>query len=211
MMIIPALSIRRGKAVVRSGDIYEPMKPSDPVKAMAALSKDYETILVLDLDAIEGKEPQFKILQKLAEEDSELWFDVGLDSPNELYDPFMSGAVRLLACSKRLSNLDALVKIAELSPDVIISLEFHDGCLLWGDHECPLPDDVLTFAKEHGYSEVIIADFGMSGSDASGAALQKAMDLGFKVYVAGSLPPREGVAGQIVSASKLMGEMDGGT
>jgi uncharacterized protein related to proFAR isomerase len=210
MMTIPALSIRRGKAVLRSGERYEPMDFPDPLYVLKRLAKGHETILVLDIDAIEGKEPQFKVLQKLANEDSELWFDVGIDGPNELYDPFMSGAVRLLACSKRLSSFDALAKIAELSPDVIISLEFHDGCLLWGDHECPAPADVLAFAKEHGYTELIIAEFGHSGSDAATAALQKALEMGFKVYVAGSLAPREGVAGQVVSASKLMGETDGG-
>ncbi|MBI5000137.1 MAG: hypothetical protein HZB92_01215 [Euryarchaeota archaeon] len=210
MMTIPALSIRRGKAVQRSGDRYEPMDFPDPLYVLKRLAKEHETILVLDLDAIEGQEPQFKVMQKLSEGDSDLWFDVGIDGPNELYDPFMSGAVRLLACSKRLPDLDALAKIAEISPDVIISLEFHDGCLLWGGHECPKPEDVLAFAKEHGYAELIIAEFGQSGSDAAGSALKKALETGFKVYVAGSLQPCEGVAGQIVSASKLMGEKDGG-
>jgi uncharacterized protein related to proFAR isomerase len=210
MMTIPALSIRRGKAVLRSGEQYKPMDFPDPLYNLKMLAKDHPTILILDLDAIEGHEPQFKVLQKLASEDSELWFDVGLDGPNELYDPFMAGAVRLLACSKRLAGLDVLERIAEMSTDVILSLEFHDGCLLWGDHECPKPEDVLAFAKKHEYSELIIAEFGASGSDSASATLQKALDMGFKVYVAGSLQPREGAAGQIVSASKLLGEKDGG-
>ncbi|MEW5937068.1 MAG: HisA/HisF-related TIM barrel protein [Candidatus Thermoplasmatota archaeon] len=213
MKLIPALSVRGGEAVSREGEGYAPLSMGgSATEILRALAAAHDTVLVLDLDAIEGREIQFRLLRQMSEEDCDLWLDAGIDGPNALYDPFIAGAVRIVLGTKRLTSLDAVVKIIELSEDVLPSLEFHDGMLLWGDAGHPDPHDLLSFMQEAGYKEVMVAELG-AAPEISRNAAAAAAEMGFAVYVGGALNPFASelkAVAKIVSASRVLEGMDEG-
>ncbi|MFH0816697.1 MAG: HisA/HisF-related TIM barrel protein [Methanobacteriota archaeon] len=195
---IPAISVMRGGAVFRKGDEYEYAgRPSEMVEK---LGKRFERILLVDIDALEGREPQFSLFQELSEGDAELWLDTGAQVAGDLVHPFVTGASAVVVGTKSLRTLDAFQLMFKVSGDVVPSVELNGGELVWCKGEPPSAEELLKHLKELGFSKIIVADLGRSpGTPLDERPIMAAVALGFDVYAAG------GVTSADVAALESMG------
>jgi uncharacterized protein related to proFAR isomerase len=207
---IPAVSIMRGGAVVSDGGGYAYVgRPADIIEA---LSKDFESVLVVDIDALEGREPQLALVQELSEGDAELWLDTGAQCAGDLVHPFVAGATTIVVGTKSMRCLDAYGQIYKVSGSVVPSLDFSGDEMVWAGDAAPEPKALMAHLKELGFERLIVADL----KRAQGGALPEglvanAVGMGFSVLVAGSVTERDiptleaiGASGAIMELKPLM-------
>jgi len=209
---IPAISILRGEAVFRKGEKYEPA--GKPAELIEKLGKRFERILIVDIDALEGREPQFSLFQELSEGDAELWLDTGAQVAGDLVHPFVTGASAVVVGSKCLRNIDAYKLMFKVSGDVVPSVEIRRGELVWCKGTPPTVDGLLEHLRGLGFSKIIIADLGrIPGAPLDEKPIRAAVALGIEVYAGGGvtsadIPALEaiGVKGAILDLRSVLAE-----
>jgi len=145
MELIPVLDILQGQAVhARRGarDQYRPVEsallPGRPGDALGLAQAYRETLeaascYVADLDAIQGGEPQWSLIEALADPQwgfgSGLLVDAGLTSPAQVEGLIGAGADTLVAGLETLPGFSELAAIVREAGDtrVIFSLDLIDG------------------------------------------------------------------------------------
>lgn len=187
MDLIPAVSIYQGRVVVAEQNDYKDM--GDAVSVVRALSKTYPKIIIIDIDAIEGSEPQLDLIQELSEEDAELWLDTGAQCADDLVHPFVAGATVVVAGTKAVRDLEAFKEMHRVSGEVVPSLEIREGKVVWGGEDAPTPDEVLASLKDFGYKRIAIADFGRRAAQSKleSELIKKAAEMGFEVFAGGGV------------------------
>lgn len=196
---IPAISILRGEAVFRKGEKYEPA--GKPAEIVEKLGKRFERILLVDIDALEGREPQFSLFQELSEGDAELWLDTGAQVAGDLVHPFVTGASTVVVGSKCLRTLDAYKLMFKVSGDVVPSVEIRGGELVWCRGTPPTVEGLMEHLKGLGFAKIIIADLGRSpGAPLDEKPIKEAVALGFEVYVAGGIASADTAALETLGA-----------
>jgi uncharacterized protein related to proFAR isomerase len=208
---IPAISIMRGGAVVSDGGRYTYV--GRPAEVLERLGRDFERVLIVDIDALEGREPQLALVQDLSDGSAELWLDTGAQCAGDLVHPFVAGATTVVVGTKSMRCLDAYGQIYKVSGDVVPSLDFRDGKLIWAGEEAPELKDLMSHLKELGFSRVVVADLGRkAGGPLREGPIREAVQMGFEVLVAGGiadadLPALEalGAKGAILDLRSVIG------
>jgi len=139
MEIIPVIDIRQGQvvhAVKGQRQNYHPLQtslcesnsPEDIVQAFIS-SYPFKTIYIADLDAIEGRTNNSKIIKQLHESFQSLtfWVDQGLSSSTDLKNQCCGEHV--IGSETKISP-DMLNEIITLIPDIILSLDFQMNTFL---------------------------------------------------------------------------------
>ncbi len=208
---IPAISIMRGDAVASDGGQYANV--GRPADILAKLGKDFERVLLVDIDALEGREPQLALIQDLSEGNAELWLDTGAQCAGDLVHPFVAGATTVVVGTKSMRCLDAYGQIYKVSGDVVPSLDFREGKLIWAGDDAPELKDLMSHLKELGFTRIIVADLGRrTGEPVRDGPIGEAVQMGFDVLAAGGvtdadLPALEalGVKGAILDLRSVVG------
>ena len=156
MQIIPVIDVRHGVAVHASGGRREHYRPlatpladgSEPVAVARGLMSLYAfpALYVADLDAIEGREPNAEILDRLAAgvPGTEFWIDAGDRASAFEANPAQRGRVSVLG-TESMRDEDDLAALSRLpAGGTILSLDFRgdrflgpagvlEACASWPD------------------------------------------------------------------------------
>lgn len=92
------------------------------------LFKDFEKIYILDLNGILNYKPQLSLIKKVAS-NGDIWIDTGVRYSDDIIDPLITDAKRIIVSSKTLLNFDELNKASELSEEVIFGIDYHNGII----------------------------------------------------------------------------------
>ena len=132
-LVIPAVSLRRGRVVVVNKGRYEPLTAVDDRELTiydfaSMFLEDYSTIMVLDIDGIERRRPQLTQVQTIAPVKN-VWWDPGVRNLEDMMDTFTAGANRVVVGTKTIWNLEELKACQEFSADYVLSMDWADGIL----------------------------------------------------------------------------------
>ncbi len=215
--IVPSLTILAGRLVVAREGSYHVLRKaereigfSDLVKS---LSEEFDAIHLVDLESITEGKAQLSTLRDAAE-DVEVWYDGGFASSEEIFDPIMMGAAKIVIGTKSLMDLNMLLDCFELTPNVVFEMDYHNGIM------SPTPeisgmgiDRLIEKVRSIGISEMIVADFGRmeEKGDLDFSLLEHTMKKGMRTYVAGNITPTDlpiladmGAAGAIMKLESVI-------
>ena len=136
MLIIPVIDISQGVVVqATKGDrkSYKPIKSSisdnpDPESILTSYLKLYpfKIIYIADLDAIESKKNQSKLINRLTSKykDCEFWLDAGIE---QIYNKFQykSNNLRYILGTENEFSIDEFRKLIDNNPEIILSIDIN--------------------------------------------------------------------------------------
>jgi HisA/HisF family protein len=173
LKIIPVLDVKDGRAVhavAGRRDDYRELRSvlhpdADPV-ALARAIRDTlgaREIYLADLDAIEGREPNRAVVERVHELGPRLWLDVGLTAAADARSWRGLASASLIAGTETLDGIHALEGLLSLlGPErLILSLDLRGGRLLarstadWPDRD---PLALWSAAWERGVRRVLVLD-----------------------------------------------------
>jgi phosphoribosylformimino-5-aminoimidazole carboxamide ribonucleotide (ProFAR) isomerase len=164
-LVIPAVSLKRGRVVVVNQGKYEPLTDVDDRELTLydfteMFLEDYSTLLVLDIDGIERRRPQLPLMQTIAPLKN-VWWDPGVRSLEDMMDAFTAGANRVVVGTKTIWNLRELMECQDFSADFVLSLDWSDGILSRDAHISQVdPIDLLSQLHEAGLRRVLFSQYG---------------------------------------------------
>ena len=131
--IIPAISILNAAVVIADNERYVPLSecdalPDDPLDVVEKLSTTYKKMLLLDINAIEGRLPQMEVIQDMPDT-TEIWVDGGIRKADDIYDFFMSGADRVVVSTKSMRGLSEIEKMLDISDELILEIAIQGGVI----------------------------------------------------------------------------------
>lgn len=192
-LVIPAVSLKRGKVVVVNKGRYEPLTDVDDreltVYDFASMFlEDYSTILVLDIDGIERRRPQLTQVQTIAPLKN-VWWDPGVRNLDDMMDTFTAGANRVVVGTKTIWNLQELEACQEFSADYVLSLDWADG-ILSPDANISQADPIsfLKLMHEGGVRRVLFSQLGRvkTGSRIDAGFVREMSEVTRRLYMGGS-------------------------
>ncbi len=89
--------------------------------------KDFDAVLVFDIDGIEGGRPQFDEAARLEGSPLEVWWDAGVRDTNDVIGILTSGAHKALVSTRSLTSAKEIAKSVELSDSVVFEVVVRDG------------------------------------------------------------------------------------
>jgi len=185
MRVIPVLDLKAGLAVAAGGgdrDAYpllsgtpEACNPLAWARRFAALLQEAQVpepapLYVADLDAIEGAEPHYELLQSIAEIGLGLWIDAGVIDSGDVPPLFEAGAEAVVVGLETISSPEALASIVALfGPDrILFSLDLKGGRPLTApDATWPSDDDpgaIALTAIRGGIRRLLLIDLDRVGT-----------------------------------------------
>jgi phosphoribosylformimino-5-aminoimidazole carboxamide ribotide isomerase len=172
------IDVLRGEAVhaVRGErNQYKPLKSvlaasSDPFDVAVTFKKlGFAELYVADLDAILKNQPNYELIQHIAEAtELRLMVDAGVTDLERAKELLANGVSKVVVGTETLRNLDFVEKaVCSLGGDrVVVSLDLKNGQLL-GNFVFDKPSDPLTLVKKFqktGLTQMIILDLARVGS-----------------------------------------------
>jgi len=192
-LVIPAVSLRRGKVVVVNKGRYEPLTDVDDRELTlydfaSMFLEDYTTILVMDIDGIEQRRPQLSQMQTIAPMKN-VWWDPGVRSLEDMMDAFTAGAHRVVVGTKTIWNMKELMACQEFSADYVLSLDWADG-ILSQDANIAQADPIsfLKLMHEGGVRRVLFSQLGRvkAGSRIDSSFVKEMAGVTRRLYLGGS-------------------------
>jgi phosphoribosylformimino-5-aminoimidazole carboxamide ribonucleotide (ProFAR) isomerase len=192
-LVIPAVSLRRGKVVVVNNGKYEPLTDVDDRELTiydfaSMFLEDYSTILVLDIDGIEQRRPQLTQVQTIAPVKN-VWWDPGVRNLDDMMDAFTAGAHRVVVGTKTVWDLQELKSCQEFSADYVLSLDWADG-ILSRDANIGQADPIsfLKMMHEGGVRRVLFTQLGpvKAGSRIDVDFVEEMSQVTRRLYLGGS-------------------------
>lgn len=192
-LVIPAVSLRRGRVVVVNKGKYEPLTDVDDRELtlydfISMFLEDYSTILVLDIDGIERRRPQLTQVQTVAPVKN-VWWDPGVRNLDDMMDAFTAGANRVVVGTKTVWNLQELKECQEFSGDYVLSLDWADG-ILSRDANISQADPIsfLQMMYEGGVRRVLFSQLGRvkAGSRIDTGFVKEMAAVTRRLYLGGS-------------------------
>jgi phosphoribosylformimino-5-aminoimidazole carboxamide ribotide isomerase len=183
MRLIGVVDLLAGRAVhARAGrrETYQPVgaisgSPIEPGNA-AALARVYierfglDGLYVADLDAIEGRRPQWTSVDTLASLGAPLWLDAGVSSLEQAHAALGRGATRVIVGLETLRSEAALADICRHAGKerVVFSLDLRDGAPMTTIPSMSGLDalSIATLAAEAGAGTLIVIDLARVGTGA---------------------------------------------
>jgi phosphoribosylformimino-5-aminoimidazole carboxamide ribonucleotide (ProFAR) isomerase len=164
-LVIPAVSLMKGRVVVVNQGAYEPLTDIDNrdltlYDFAEMFLEDYGTVLVLDIDGIERRRPQLPIIQTIAPLKN-VWWDPGVRNLEDMMDAFTAGANRVVVGTKTIWNREELTECQSFSRDFVLSVDWSDG-ILSQDATISQADPVDFLREMHGEGvrRVLFSQFG---------------------------------------------------
>lgn len=179
MAILPVLDLLGGQVVRGIGGRRHEYRPivsklvdsSDPLQVAEAMRErfDFTEFYVADLDAIQGREPQYDVIRRLQQHAFDLWIDAGVASVSSPAFSLLQELirVRLIVGLETISGPDALAQVfqASLMNRVVFSLDLQNGKPL-GNPSAWKTDDAWAIAcraLEIGVTSLIVLDLARVG------------------------------------------------
>ena len=163
MKLIPAMSILHGRIAIVNGGRYEYLQNSEgefrnPVKLARELPGD--EIFIMDIDGLERSSPNLKTIKKIAAF-KDIWLDAGSQDSEDMMDLFVSDAAEVVLGTKALESLEELRDAAEMSAQIIFSIDY-DGRILSPVDEINSMDisGIIDAVKDFRIDTVILMDLG---------------------------------------------------
>ena len=163
MKQIPAISIlHRRVAIVENGK-YKYLQNSDgKFRNPKNLAQELESgvIFILDIDGLERSSPNLATIKKIAAF-KDIWLDAGAQDIEDMMDLFVSDASEVILGTKSLSDLKELQDAAEMSEQIIFSIDY-DGKILSPDPKIAKMsiDQLLDAVKDFKLDSAIFMDLG---------------------------------------------------
>ena len=202
--------------VAREGSYHVLRKDNEEIEFLdlvKSLVEKFDAIHLVDLESITKGKTQLSAIRDAAEE-LEVWYDGGFASSEEIFDPIMMGAGKIVVGTKSLMDLNMLLDCFELTPNVIFEMDYHNRIM------SPTPeisgmgvDRLIEKVRSIGISEMIVADFGRmeERGDLDFSLLKRTIKKGMRTYVAGNITPTDlpilkeiGAAGAIMKLESVM-------
>jgi phosphoribosylformimino-5-aminoimidazole carboxamide ribonucleotide (ProFAR) isomerase len=164
-LVIPAVSLKKGRVVVVNAGQYEPLTDVDDRELslydFSELFLDrYETVLVLDIDGIERRRPQLPLIQTVAPLKN-VWWDPGVRNLEDMMDAFTAGANRVVVGTKTIWSKKELKACQEFSADFVLGLDWSEGILSRDATISQVdPIDFLQEMHKAGVRRVLFSQFG---------------------------------------------------
>jgi len=165
-LVIPSVSLMRGRVVVVNKGRYEPLTDADDKEItlpsfVEMYLGEYRTICVIDIDGIERGRPQLGQVG-LISRDKNVWYDPGARDAGDMADAFMAGAGRVIVGTKTLRGKDELAGCQEASADFVLGLDFAGGRILSRDATISQADplELLDSLREAGMRRVLFTQYG---------------------------------------------------
>ncbi len=192
-LLIPAISLRKGRVVVVNQGRYEPLTDIDDRELtlydfVAMFLDDYSTILVMDIDGIERRKPQLTQVQTVAPLKN-VWWDPGVRSMEDMMDTFTAGANRVVVGTKTIWNLEELKACIEFSADFVLGLDWSDGILCRDANISQAdPVDFLRDMHDEGVRRVLFSQLGRvrSGSRIDTAFVKEMSEVTRRLFLGGA-------------------------
>jgi phosphoribosylformimino-5-aminoimidazole carboxamide ribotide isomerase len=180
MRIIGVLDLRNGRAVhARAGqrDRYAPVQsvageaidPGD-ARALASIYRDrfgLSELYAADLDAIEGRTPQDRLVSSLAVYGA-LWLDAGVASTREVRHALTLGAAHVIVGLETLPSWEALDEMCVTAGGgrIAFSLDLRDGRPLGDERVTGGGSAVAVAARaaEAGVASIVVIDLARVGT-----------------------------------------------
>jgi uncharacterized protein related to proFAR isomerase len=192
-LVIPAVSLQKGRVVVVNGGRYEPLTDVDDRELtlydfISMFLEDYSTVMVLDIDGIERRRPQLTQVQTVAPVKN-VWWDPGVRNLEDMMDAFTAGANRVVVGTKTIWNLEELKECQEFSGDYVLSLDWSDG-ILSRDANIAQADPIsfLKMMYEGGVRRVMFSQLGRvkAGSRIDTSFVREMATVTRRLYLGGS-------------------------
>ena len=192
-LLIPAISLRKGRVVVVNEGRYEPLTDVEDRELtlydfVAMFLDDFSTILVLDIDGIERRRPQLSQVQTVTPVKN-VWWDPGVRSMEDMMDAFTAGANRVVVGTKTIWNLEELKACQEFSADFVLGLDWADGILC---HDANIsqadPVDFLRDMHKEGVRRVLFSQLGRvkAGSRIDTAFVKEMSEVSRRLFLGGA-------------------------
>jgi phosphoribosylformimino-5-aminoimidazole carboxamide ribotide isomerase len=141
----------------------------DPLALTRAFRSELglEELYVADLDAITGAGENSETITALARE-AQVMVDAGVSEPEGAQKLLALGAQRVIVGTETLSGPDALDRLLDEIPQLVLSVDLRDGRMLSPDPQLAgLPAlDAMARLHRPGLREVIVLDLARVGSGA---------------------------------------------
>ncbi len=141
----------------------------DPLALTRAFRSELglDELYVADLDAITGAGSNGEMIAALARE-TQVMVDAGVSEPEGAQKLLELGAQRVIVGTETLSGPDALDRLLEEIPQLVLSVDLRDGRMLSPDPQLAgLPAlDAMARLHRPGLREVIVLDLARVGSGA---------------------------------------------
>lgn len=195
--IVPSFTLSQGYPVEIKGEggeyeIFRRDGKAVPAsELLKAISEEYESVHVIDLEGLIKGDNQISFLRE-AVEHIDVWYDGGIAASSEIYDPLMLGVRKVVVATKSICSMDTVLDCYELTPNVIFELDYHNGIISPGEGIVNRDlNTVLSDVRSLGIGEIIVADFGRieEGGDLDELLLEKVMKSGLRTYAAGDITP----------------------
>lgn len=190
---IPAISILNRTIVIAHGDSYETLtideEVPDALDLIELITEHYNTIYLMDLNALIEGNPQIKLIKALTDF-CEVWLDAGVNDSESIYDLFVAGAQEVVISSKLLDNLLELAQAYELSENLIFELDYSNGVISPNSQlQTMSPTKLGEEIKDLGMERMIFADLDRVGRSKSleRNIIQSLVDLDLDIYVGGGI------------------------
>lgn len=170
-LVIPSVSVQRGRVVVVNKGRYEPLLDAEDrelslVDFVKMYLAEYATVCIIDIDGIERARPQLGHISAVSREKN-VWYDPGVRDVGDMSDAFMAGANRVILGTKTLASRDDLMECHEASSDYVLGLDW-SGHILSGDATVSQADplDFLADMRLAGVRRVLFTQLGRVRRDA---------------------------------------------
>lgn len=200
--VVPAFSVRDGEVVIVRDQKYERLededgRPLDPVLFAEQVLKQYERVLLVDIDGIERGSPQVGLLQEMGAQ-GEVWVDAGTRYAESAIDLLVGGATAVVLGTKTVAGVDELKSAVEMSDAVFLGIDYDRGVVAQdGQLRHMSPRSLLDIARNLGFPKLLFTDLGRGqGERPLEAAVIRELSSGsLPLYVGGGV--REGDLGEL--------------
>ncbi len=192
-MVVPAISLLRGRVVVVNRGRYEPLTDVDDKELtlqdfVDLYMQEYGTVCVIDIDGIERRRPQLPLVQTITSEKN-VWWDPGVRDLEDMMDTFTAGANRVVVGTKTLYSWEDLMECQEFSRDFVLGLDWaerivcRDASIAQSD-----PMDFLERTYDAGIRRVLFTQLGQvsKGARFSHDFVRQMVERTRRLYIGGS-------------------------
>lgn len=163
--LIPAVSLRGGEVVVVNNHSYEPVE-DEKGRAFAldefaqVFLKDFDALVVFDIDGLEGGRPQFDEAARLDGFHLEVWWDAGVRDSSDVIAILTSGVHKALVSTRSLASAKELARSVELSDSVLFEVVVRGGDVIASSRDFAGGSirEVVETATLEGAEDVLVLD-----------------------------------------------------
>jgi hypothetical protein len=163
---MPCILLRKGRVCRPGEDGPVPSRTTagaavDVFDVLDALTPQYRSVYLVDLDGIERNVPQLEYIQEVSR-DTTLWVDAGVRRADGAIDILVAGAERAVLSSAYLQGQRELKRAWKLSTDIVFEVELSDGIPAPVDPAWGTPDALAlaASARAAGPDTVILSPRG---------------------------------------------------